>query len=195
MPIPPKDFLFIRHAQTEANHHGIMAGGDTDIPINATGKKQAASIGDCMHPRAMPISKVYCSPMLRTQQTAELILKNYEVEIELVEGLREWRAGDWEGVAFHELPRPGSAEFDPPGGESQQQFSRRMLDAFVYILSQADPNPLVVAHGGIWHELVRELAIQDSGVIENAHLIKVYYQDQAWHYRELLSLAQRDAQL
>ena len=195
MPIPKKKFLFIRHAQTDANINGIMAGGGTDIPLNDTGLKQADSVGQNISPEKLKITKVYCSPMIRTQQTAEKVLQNYDLKPELVEGLREWQAGDWEGVPFHELPLPGTTEFQPPQGETREDFQKRVVDAMNYILEKNDDMALVVAHGGVWHELEKALGIKDSGIIENAHLIEVDCYDSGWTYKEVVSVEVRDALL
>ena len=195
MSVPKKKFLYIRHAQTEANFKGIMAGGESDIPLNETGLSQASSVGDQIHPDQLKISKAYISPMIRTKQTAEKVLKNYNIELEIVEGFREWKAGEWEGVPFHDLPRPGTVDFDPPGGESHEEFRSRVVAALVYVLEQDDELPLIVAHGGVWHELEKELGIFDDAIIENAHLIELEPLQGNWKLKEITTIEQRDANL
>ncbi len=63
----------VRHGQTDWNLKKI-AQGQTDIPLNATGIKQAEALRDKL--ASYQIDVCYCSPLTRTTQTAKIIIND-----------------------------------------------------------------------------------------------------------------------
>src|SRR4051812_13526472 len=90
---------FIRHGQTDANLNRINAGGEHDIPLNATGIEQARAFNAANQEFIESVDAVYVSPMLRAQQTAELVMGHYTKPVEIIEDLREIRLGQWSQVS------------------------------------------------------------------------------------------------
>ena len=86
---------FIRHGQTQWNCEKRLQ-GRTDIPLNDVGKTQISAYQLPEHLLTMPW---FNSPLLRTQQTAELLGVNSQVEAALIE--MNW--GHWEGKTLQQL--------------------------------------------------------------------------------------------
>lgn len=62
----------IRHGQTEWNKSGRLQ-GQTDIALNENGRALAEKVGKAM--KEIPFDRVISSPLERSKQTAELVLK------------------------------------------------------------------------------------------------------------------------
>jgi alpha-ribazole phosphatase len=156
------DIFFIRHGQTDANANSLFAGGGLDVPINRVGRAEAERIAASDEFRALVPSPrvVYVSPMIRAGQTAAILFPHSEKRV--VEDLREFKFGRFEGRSFAELKGdPAYIEWSsgaddsrcPDGGDSVSSCTERVSRAFEAILTErgaaGDDAPVViVAHGG-----------------------------------------------
>jgi len=164
--IPPRVFYYVRHGQTDANAQNMMCGGDWDISLNAEGRSQAKVVASKVRALTPKIEKLFVSPMTRTQQTAEIINTALGLEMKTVEGLREWKVGEWEQKPWDDVPNPFNTTVDPPGGESRVEFEARVSSAVTEILNGFSGVPLIVAHGAVAHSLFTVLG-SDIFEIEN----------------------------
>lgn len=129
-----------------------------EVPLTEQGRTQAATAGEVL--RDVPIDRAVASPLLRTLQTAEIVLAGRGASIERDERVREIAPGrlrdipmDPESIrrafvdAFGVSLKPDDRFL---GGETFQSMLDRVhawLDAFL-----ADPgwrHALIVAHGGV----------------------------------------------
>lgn len=163
-------FYFIRHGQTDANLKELMCGGEWDIELNENGRSQALTAAQGAIAGA-GIVTICCSPMLRARQTAEILNAALKVPIIIVEELREWLVGEWEGVSWASIPNPFHPGVNPPAGETRLQFEERVAKGVVQALGQDGP-VLLVAHGGVFHAMCTPLGV-DRTLIENCILQKV----------------------
>ena len=142
--------LFLaRHGQTSWNALG-RAQGHTDIPLDPTGRAQAAALARGLADAG--IERVISSDLLRARETAEALGLPVETRPEL----RERSFGEWEGRNYVEVMEGLEALAEavgatrlhvrPPGGESFDDVWRR-LDPIVAELKTAEENTLVVLHG------------------------------------------------
>ncbi|HEX6462410.1 MAG TPA: histidine phosphatase family protein [Candidatus Saccharimonadales bacterium] len=118
--------LFVRHGQSEANAAKMIA--TPDSPLSEFGKQQAAQTGGLL--KEKHISKIVCSPYLRSRQTAEIIAKEigYDTDddIEVIDELRERGFGEKEGgPKDHETPWYYLIDHEY-GIESQQELILRL---------------------------------------------------------------------
>lgn len=101
------------------------------------GRDQARKLGDHLFRHGITPSRVHASPALRTTRTAEIALDTMGLDIEPIinEELQELDSGDWVGAVRNEkyteavqaeITRLGK-EFKPPGGESMNDVSDRMI--------------------------------------------------------------------
>ncbi|MDB5491756.1 MAG: phosphoglycerate mutase family protein [Micavibrio sp.] len=144
--------FFIRHGQTDANLKRINAGGGPggDVPLNETGRAQARAFSAAHQVFIESIDHVFISPMIRAQQTAELILAGHNKTTDNLHDLREMELGEWEGVSYDISTDFFQNQVQPPGGESWLNFRTRSINALRHAGGKHQGNVLVIAHGGVW---------------------------------------------
>ena len=167
-----KLFYFVRHGQTDANAQGLTCGGDWDISLNEKGKEQARRLANKIATLSPSIEHLYVSPMLRTRQTAEKLNAKLKAPISIIEGLREWRVGDWEKRPWKEIPNPFYTTENPANGEAIEQFEVRIRQTLNEILNQKKGIALIVSHGAVAHRLFNYLGFEQVQ-IENCEIYKV----------------------
>ena len=155
---------FVRHGETDWNLAQRYQ-GQRDIPLNATGRAQAARNGRALasalgHNAGM--LDYVASPLVRARETMEIMRR----EIGLApdgyrtdDRLREIDYGHWEGELWNELPVKDPQGFaareadkwgwQPRGGESYRALSERVAGW----LGEIERDVVVVAHGGVMRVL------------------------------------------
>ncbi|MEI0510145.1 histidine phosphatase family protein [Brachyspira intermedia] len=149
--------LFIRHGQTQLNAEGRWL-GSTDAPLSESGKEVLINKKNIIE-KHKPIQKLYCSPMKRCLETADIYFNDMNKEI--INDLKERSFGDFEGKNHDELKNnPYYKEFfitnwksNVPNGETSENFFNRTEKAYLYIIEDMKKNNLdytaVVTHGGV----------------------------------------------
>jgi probable phosphoglycerate mutase len=138
----------VRHGETDWNRtHRIQ--GSTDIPLNDTGRAQAARAGRLLARRSW--DGVYTSPLSRAFETATIIASELGLGEPLgVPALVERHYGEAEGLTDRQVMRHYPGATPGPGRESRAQVAARVIPA---LLDLAEANPgrhLVVAtHGAV----------------------------------------------
>jgi broad specificity phosphatase PhoE len=146
--------LLARHGETPDNAHGLIL-GRRDPPLSPAGQAQAERLA--ARAVADGVAAIWCSPLLRTRQTAAAAAEATRVEPTALEDLIESDRGSWEGRPVSELVaespdlfaafEAGDPDFAFPGGESIAQQVERTRRALTVVA--AGPRPaLVVAHAG-----------------------------------------------
>lgn len=149
-------FIFVRHGATPATVERRFA-GLTDVPLNAEGLEQAATVAKRLRP--VRIDVVHCSPLTRCRQTAEAIMQTTGHKPRIVDDIRECHFGEWENLSIQEVmdgwPEPfgawvGDEAVPPPGGESWGQVAERVKGWFDEASERyKDRTVLAVTHGGV----------------------------------------------
>ena len=70
--------IFVRHGQTDWNKKNLIQ-GQSDVPLNEIGRKQATEKADFFIKRNFDIA--YSSPLVRAYETGQIILKNSDIKI------------------------------------------------------------------------------------------------------------------
>lgn len=147
----------VRHGQTDWNLERRIQ-GSTDIPLNATGRAQAARTGELLARRRW--DAIASSPLSRALETGRIIGEHVGIgEIELVDELAERAYGAAEGLDEFELERrfPGSAAV--PGRESREEVLERVIPALVALAERhAGRSIIVTTHGGVIRTVVNAVA-------------------------------------
>jgi len=135
--------IFLRHGQTDWNAKGLIQ-GRTDVPLNDAGRAQATAL-EFEH-----IDAIYCSPMQRARETAEIVNRTFHLPLQTDERLTERDYGAFEGTD----PRGDCPNWDEliaqHGGEPLSELHAR-VSSFLREIASKHKNQtiLVVAHGGI----------------------------------------------
>ena len=90
----------VRHGETEWNKEEIFR-GRKDVPLNATGTKQAEKTGRYFTGKSLDV--VLSSPLSRAMQTAQAVARMTGVQVEAVEQLTDMSFGIWEGRPLKEV--------------------------------------------------------------------------------------------
>jgi len=150
----PKIYL-LRHAQSEANEQGILAGPDNSIKLTQKGIKQSKDATKAL--QKIEFTKIYCSPISRCFETIQPLTKmSPDIEFEYHEDLREMDYGKWNGQKLETLSRKrdwkviqtAPATFKFPDGESFAQMRNRVQNFLTEVSGQAGPI-LVISHGDV----------------------------------------------
>ncbi len=153
----------IRHGETEWNVDTRIQ-GHRDIPLNATGRWQAARTADALVDEG--IAAVYSSDLSRALQTAAVLGAALALPVVTDPRLRERAFGVFEALTFAEVEAcwPAEAhrwaqrdpEFAPDGGESLRAVCARCIGAVTGLAeAHAGQTIVVVAHGGVMDCLYR----------------------------------------
>ncbi|KRC62717.1 hypothetical protein ASE14_02530 [Agromyces sp. Root81] len=147
----------VRHGETDWNRERRIQ-GTTDIPLNDTGRAQAAQTAERL--ASEPWNAVYGTPLSRAAETAQIIARSLELpEPPLVAGLAERSHGVLEG-----LDHAGRAALEAQaatieGLEPRSTVIERSTAALAEIAA-AHPggSVVVVSHGGVIHSLMLHLS-------------------------------------
>lgn len=163
MPVYP-DLLILRHGQTAWNAAGRFQ-GQKDSALTKLGRAQAAAQHEILTEIAADKSyDLYCSPLGRTRETAEIALAGRKTHIIFDERLMEISVGQLEGLTMldieMEFPEvikdrlPFNWNFHCPGGESFSDFRARVKSW----LDDLKGPTIVVTHG-IVSRMIRGLVL------------------------------------
>ncbi len=150
----PQIYL-LRHAESEANARGILAGRDYSVNLTAKGFKDSRKIKSKL--AKIDFTRVYSSPITRCVQTVTPYLdSNPRIDVTLTESLIEMDYGAWSGKKLSSLSKKKEwsliqnrpAEFTFPNGESFQEMRKR-VKSFLNSMIDADGPILIVSHGDI----------------------------------------------
>ena len=159
-----------RHGQTDYNAQ-LRFQGRLPVPLNENGRSQARELAEAA--ATLSFAVLWCSPLLRARQTADIVAERLGLEPREDERLVETDAGDWTDRPFEEVARKapdlfaafgaGDPGFAFPGGESFAQQGRRVAQALAEIEAGEGP-ALVVCHG----QVIRLALTQRGREIEQA---------------------------
>lgn len=138
----------VRHGETDWNKARRIQ-GSTDIPLNDTGRSQAAMTGQLLGRRQWDL--IVASPLSRALETAQIIA----TEVGLPEptqhpALVERRYGDAEGLDYRQVDTRYPGDTPVPGRESREDVMERVVPALLDIAGKhPGENVIVVSHGGV----------------------------------------------
>jgi probable phosphoglycerate mutase len=146
--------FLIRHGATVLTAEDRFAGA-VDISLSDEGREQVGRLATRL--AGEKIAAVYASPLGRTVETASILAKPHELEVQKLDGLREISHGRWEQMTRKEVEQKFPQEiesweedpysFAPEGGESGLAVTARALPALLEIV-RAHPgqNVMVASH-------------------------------------------------
>jgi uncharacterized phosphatase len=147
----------VRHGETDWNRERRIQ-GSTDIPLNDTGRAQAAASGELLASRRW--DGVYASPLSRAFETAQIIATRLGLpEPAIVPEVAERRYGEAEGLTGDEIDARFPGDSPVPGRESRDDVAARAIPAIV-ALAERHPGEsiVVVSHGGVIRTILTAVA-------------------------------------
>lgn len=144
---------FVRHGETSLNAE-CRCTGQIDVELNEKGIVQANELAEKL--KDFKFTKIFCSPLLRAKQTAEIINQKHGKEIVFVDGFKERNCGSRQGVCYKDLTEQDDIDFfgNPKkyGAETDDEFYDRCIGEFKKI-KKLKGDVLIVAHGGVFRAI------------------------------------------
>ena len=147
-----KALFLLRHGKT--GFPGCYI-GSRNVPLAPEGVSQIKALRKTL--QTPTFDKIFASPMLRCQQTCEILFPNNTVTYN--DNLREIDFGRWEGLGFEQISKQdpeiidewagGSLDFTFPEGESVSSFVERVQRIGTELSQVQGEKILVVCHGGV----------------------------------------------
>ena len=167
--------FLLRHAHSQANAKGILAGRMDGVALSKTGIAQLTNLSKRLDDSKF--DQVISSPMQRCQET----IAEFNFQTELAEEFTEVHYGDWTGKRMSTLARnkawleihrnPASVRF--PNGETLPEVQTRALVGLDLKVNSKAKNVLISTHADvvkvlIMHALGTHLNNIDKLQIDNA---------------------------
>ena len=151
-----KTIYLVRHADCRQDNIKRYI-GQIDLPLNQAGVNQALSLARTL--RDIPFTRVYCSDLKRSYDTARIISQERCDLIDPIPELREIALGAWDGFPMAEIHQTYPQEyrergldlvnFRPPGGESFHDLAARIIPQFRKLVNISGEYDLIVGHAGV----------------------------------------------
>jgi broad specificity phosphatase PhoE len=144
-------WYFVRHGQIHSNKIKVYAGWN-DEGLTPLGVHQANETGIALSKEG--IKTVYCSPLKRTKQTAQIICSYINCKPVLNDHFIELKMGPWEGLSERDISNlypeewrlwnTFPAELSLPGRETLQELQKRVLSGLSSIKTKNKDKELTV---------------------------------------------------
>ncbi len=175
--------LLARHGQTAYNRE-LRFQGHLPVPLDETGREQAHELARRAAARG-DIAALWCSPLARARETADLVAAAIGLEPREDARFAETETGDWTDRPFAEVSAEDpdgfaafvrcDSGFRFPGGESFAEQAQRVAAALEDVRAGALP-ALVVCHRGVMRLALAAAAGDDAqrtAEVPNAALLEL----------------------
>ena len=141
-------FFLVRHGETEWNRLRKIQ-GISDIPLNDTGRSQAAALGDILSKHRFDL--IVSSPLSRALETAQIVARKLGMPAPLViQDLVERNYGEAEGSSGLELDTLYPPGKEIPGQEDRADVTKRVVRTLHDLaIRHPEADILAVAHGAV----------------------------------------------
>jgi len=145
----------LRHGEVEGDI-SMARGCRTEVALTANGWRQMQAVADALSDT--PLQQVATSPLGRCHDFASELAAQRNIELAVLDGMREVDFGDWDGKSVAEIGDAAAvsqflinpSDITPPGGEHHTQFHTRVVDCWQQWLDGVSgDHRLLVAHGGV----------------------------------------------
>jgi broad specificity phosphatase PhoE len=158
----PLHIHFLRHGDVQPTRPYNSEKGYPDPPLSDLGQQQADRLGQRLQGQRLqgpPISKIYCSDLLRARQTAGIINTYLQLDITEDAALREIHMGDLHQKSWDDIERetPGvharwlkhDWDMPYPRGECGADVKNRVMPVVRDIIRREEDHTAIVCHGGV----------------------------------------------
>ncbi len=176
-----KKIFLVRHGESKWNVLKKIQ-GQQDVPLTDRGKSQAYQIGDRL--LSEKIDSIYSSDLKRAYDTATIIGKKLQIDVNPMTELREINFGQWEGASYDKiystnhkeiiLWRKAPEKLNIDGIESLKKLQLRAMSAVNKIInSETGNNILIVSHSATLKTIILGLLNIDLANFKNLTLDNV----------------------
>ena len=155
----------VRHGATQSSAEDRFS-GSVNIEISEEGKFQVRQLAERLADDS--ITAVYCSPLTRAIQTADILASPHQLPLIHEQGLREIDHGHWEGMRRADVESQFPEEyasweedpftFAPQGGEAGVNVIARALPVIrKIVVDHRGQNVIVVSHKATLRLLISSL--------------------------------------
>ncbi len=156
----PFHITLLRHGESVGNAESRWQ-GQTDYPLNDTGRAQARALAERWQKEGMKFDLVIASPLIRTKETAEIIASVLNLKVDFDPLWLERDNGDFAGLTAHEVRQnfqhPSfSTPYDSVGGDGEGDWELflRAGQALHNLLRREPAKYLIVSHGGLLNQVM-----------------------------------------
>jgi broad specificity phosphatase PhoE len=160
---------FVRHGESEANIQRVISNRESRFELTLHGRGQANALAQSL--KDIPVTAIYSSPVLRANETAEILSQARHVPYQVTEALREYDCGileeksDEASWKLHsEIAEDWTVNHNylrkPEGGESFLDIKKRFIpfiESFTYKHGNSQNHILFVSHGGLLQLMLPEI--------------------------------------
>ncbi len=147
------EVLFVRHGQSFGNLDKNLG---PDTSLTEKGYKQASNLGTWLREKHYKINKIFCSPLNRAHQTAEIVNEYFGVEIVYDNDLIESNGEHLKEVPVRSHPFEVNSSLEL--GEIYEKFCYRVMQAMSRILKYNENGcVLIIAHAGTISSILRSI--------------------------------------
>src|SRR6266487_2575766 len=153
---------FARHGESEANTRHIISNRASPLGLTSLGKQQAKALAQSLS--EVSISAIFCSPVFRARETADILTASFGKPYQITDALREYDCGILEDGSDEESWRLHRHYFEewtlrqnylnkPEGGESFEAIRNRFLPFIEELIRKStgtDVHILLIGHGGLF---------------------------------------------
>ncbi len=159
----PSTFILLRHGESTGNAENRHQ-GQADYPLTELGIQQVQALSDYWLSQGWNFDKAICSPLTRAKETAEILSRSFNFEIDYDPIWMERDNGKLAGLlhekALEVLPPPDFIPLYEPiatTGESQWELYLRAGTALNQLLKLPPGHHLVISHGGLLNMVMHAL--------------------------------------
>lgn len=175
----PTRLYFVRHGETDWNLEKRVQ-GQSDIPLNATGRKQAEQLKGQLD--AIAFDACVASDLQRATETARILTQGRSLAIATDARLREYSFGALEGRLAWELTKEDYRAL----AEAQDAMQERVFASLHSIVEQhPGETVLVVTHGGVIRNILVRLSVCEEARIKNMGMVCLEIEGDQWRIKEL----------
>lgn len=185
-----KELFLIRHGNTVSNSFNILEGACGNSNLTEWGRVQAQDMAKEL--KEVDIEAVYCSPLSRTIQTAQILLdsRDNKPRFFIDARLRELNLGNAEGKTYTDLfkdytderlqaliysdARNWEAKFEGPNSESKKEAFERVYPLLKQIINTDFYKVAIITHAGLLHAISLGLNLEKVKY-HNCAINLIYY--------------------
>jgi broad specificity phosphatase PhoE len=156
----PFYITLLRHGESVGNAESRWQ-GQADYPLTDTGRAQARALAQRWKAEEMKFDLIITSPLLRAKETAEIIGKALNAQVEVDDLWLERDNGEFAGLtpseARQKFPQPvfyTPYDFVGGDGEGDWELFLRAGQALHSLLTRNPARYLVVSHGGLLNQFM-----------------------------------------